>query len=466
MIERFLKRQGYSLPGKAMRNLQEKWLQWYRGSVPEVHRYSVYNGQKRQTAERYRLGMAKVVCEDFASLLLNEHVQISCQGFDGLARVLEENRFYTRMNRLAELTMALGTGAVAAFLGGDGKPVIDFIGAGMIYPLSWDGDSVDECAFASKKMVRIQNRLQKCSYVQMHVRAPGGWQIRNVWLDDRGNVLPVPDGLVELSPVSPVPLFQLVRPNAINAADFDSPFGASVFADALDQLAACDIVFDSLVNEFVLGKKRLMIPASLSTLMVRNDAEGREQLGPLFDPNDALMYVYQVEPGESQKPFEVDLNLRIEQHNAGLQRSIDMLSKKCGLGIGRYRFEESGVRTATEVISAKSDLYQSLKRHEKPFGDAIIGLVRALAWLSGQNPQLDVTVKFDDSIIEDESATLDRCIRRVNNRLMSRQAAIMEVDGVDEKEAEKRLARIIAEERMEQAGVERAMYEADTGGDL
>ena len=40
---------------------------------------------------------------------------------------------------------------------------------------------------------------------------------------------------------------------------------------------------------------------------------------------------------------------------------IDLLSKKCGLGTGRYRFDGSAARTATEVISEQSDLYQSLK---------------------------------------------------------------------------------------------------------
>lgn len=466
MIQNWLKKQGYTLPGDVMRTRQHLWLDWYRGFVADVHRYRVYNGQRCENCTRRTLGMAKVVCEDYGSLLINEHVQLTADGFDTLPDVLEANAFYTRMNRLAELTMALGTGALVEFLGADGEPVIDYIRADMIYPLTWDGDKVMECAFASQKMMNTGDKVEKVYYVQLHRRDAGGWRIRNVLLNSSGDELPLPDDTQEESPLSPVPLFQLVRPNTINTVDFDSPLGASVFAEALEQLADCDIVWDSYINEFILGKKRLMVPMSLAKLMMHKDVDGNERLDPLFDPNDALFYVYEADSDSAQKPIELDMNLRTDAHDQGLQRCIDTLSKKCGLGVGRYRFDQDGVKTATEVISAKSDLYQSLKRHEKTFSDALVGMVRALAFLSGVSPDLDVSVKFDDSIIEDNSATLDRCIKRVNNGLMSRAAAIMEIDGVDEAEALRRLEAIQQEERMRQEVAEAAMYSADTGDDL
>lgn len=464
MITKWLKKQGYSLPDDGMRTLQSTWLAWYKGYVQDKHRYTVWDGQRMQEARRRSLGMAKVVCEDYASLLVNEHVQINCDGFEDLTAILGENRFHTRMNRLAELTMALGTGAVVEFMGSDGKPVVDYIRADMIYPLSWDGDNVLECAFASRKVIGQGESSQEAYYVQLHTKVNGGWQIRNVLLDRSGNEMPLTEGMQETSPVSPVPLFQIVRPNTVNTADFDSPLGASVFADALEQLFDCDVVWDSYINEFILGKKRLMVPMALSKLLMHKDTNGNEMLDPIFDPNDALFYVYEADDASTQKPIELDMALRTEEHDQGLQRCIDTLSKKCGLGVGRYRFNDDGIQTATQVISEKSDLYQSLKRHEKTFGDAIIGMTRALAWLTGKSPELEVSVKFDDSIIEDEGANLDRCIKRVNAGLMSRLEAIMKLDKVDEKEAKRRLDLILAEEKMSQQAAERAMY--SVGGDL
>lgn len=462
MIRKWLKKQGYTLPGDTMRNKQNLWLNWYRGFLKEAHSYRVYNGSRVQECTRRTLGMAKVVCEDYGSLLINEHVQLTADGFERLPDILEGNEFYTRMNRLAELTMALGTGAVVEFMDGDGNPVIDYIRADQIYPLSWDGDRITECAFASQKMMTLNDKPETVYYVQLHRKDGEGWRIHNALLSKSGDELPLPGGMLEESPVSPVPLFQIVRPNTINTAEFDSPLGASVFADALEQLADCDIVWDSYINEFILGKKRLMVPISLAKMMMHKDQNGNELLDPLFDPNDALFYVYEADTDSAQKPIELDMTLRTDAHEQGLQRCIDTLSKKCGLGVGRYRFDQDGVKTATEVISAKSDLYQSLKRHEKTFGDALIGMVKALAFLTGLSHELEVSVQFDDSIIEDANATLDRCIKRVTNGLMSKQAAIMEIDGVDEAEAARRLEEIKNEERLTQEAAEQAMYNADT----
>ena len=462
LIKKWLRKQGYTLPSEVLRSKQTLWLNWYKGFVDDVHRYRVFNGQRHERCTRRTLGMAKVICEDYGSLLINEHVQLTADGFEALPDILEANEFYTRMNRLSELTMALGTGAVVEFLGADGQPVIDYIRADMIYPLSWDNDKVLECAFASQKVLTINDKPETVYYVQLHKQEQNGWRIRNALLNKSGQELPLPEGVQEESPISPVPLFQIVRPNTINTADFDSPLGASVFAEALEQLAACDIVWDSYINEFILGKKRLMVPMSLAKIMLHKDENGNDRLDPLFDPNDALFYVYEADTDSAQKPIELDMTLRTDAHEQGLQRCIDTLSKKCGLGVGRYRFDQEGVKTATEVISAKSDLYQSLKRHEKTFGDAIVGMVKALAFLSGINPDIEVSVQFDDSIIEDANATLDRCIKRVNNGLMSKTAAIMEIDGVDEAEAARRLEEIKAEERMAQEVAEQAMYDADT----
>lgn len=466
MIQKWLKNQGYTLPGEGMRSLQARWLEWYKGYVPDLHKYNVYDGMRATEHNRRTLGMAKVVCEDFASLLVNEHVQITVEGWPELADVLETNSFITRMNRLSEITMALGSGAVVEFLDSGQKPVIDYIRADMIYPLSWDGEKVEECAFASKKVVSRGDSSEEMYYVQLHTKKNGGWQIRNVYLDRTGEQVDLPEGMAELSPVSPVPLFQLVRPNTVNVADFDSPLGASVFAEALEQLFDCDVVWDSYINEFILGKKRLMVPMALSKLLMHKTEEGNEVLSPVFDPNDALFYVYESDSETAQKPIELDMNLRTEAHDQGLQRCIDILSKKCGLGVGRYRFDSGDIQTATEIISENSDLYQSLKRHEKTFGDAIIGMVKALAWLSGKSHEVDVNVKFDDSIIEDDNAMLDRYVKMINNDLMSHVDAIMRIEKVTEEEAKRRYAVIAKEKAVEAAAAMKAMYGSDTGGDV
>ncbi|MDY4007500.1 MAG: phage portal protein [Candidatus Limiplasma sp.] len=466
MIESYLKRNGYALAGRGRPKEIPVWEQWYKGFVPEFHRYWVQCGEGRRIqAERFRAGMAKVICQDFGSLLVNEHVQVTSDALgDDLTRVLQKNKFHTRMNRLAELTMALGTGAVVVYKGADGEPVIDYIGARMIYPLRWDNENVTECAFASPCIIGQGREAKEGLYIQAHVKQGDAWVVRNALLNSAGKEEPLPDGVLEESPPSPVPLFYLVRPNSVNTAEPQSPMGASVFADAIDQLKATDIVYDSYINEFVLGKKRLLVPLSLATMIGNKDGT----LEPIFDPNDALFYTYaDGTESDAKRLTEVDMHLRIAEHDQGMQTQINFLSKKCGLGMNRYKFDAGVIQTAKEVISSQSDLYQSLKRHEKTFGDAIIGLVKAIGFLLGRDLEaVDASVAFDDSIIEDTDATSNRVIRLVGAGLMSKKRALMELYKLDEQEAEKRMDEILRESRMNQEAVENAMYNADASGDL
>ena len=48
-------------------------------------------------------------------------------------------------------------------------------------------------------------------------------------------------------------------PAIANNDDLPNPMGIPAFANAIDQLKGVDIAYDSYVNEFVLGKKRIMV---------------------------------------------------------------------------------------------------------------------------------------------------------------------------------------------------------------
>ena len=288
---------------------------------------------------------------------------------------------------------------------------------------------------------------------------PDMYYIRNVWLDAEGKEMATPEGVEPESGPFPVPLFQIIRPNTVNSKDPDSPMGMSIYGAAIDQLKAVDLVYDSYVNEFQLGKKRLMVPMSFTQQAMQDDGT----YSPIFDPNDLIYNVYQVGDNSTDKLQPVDMELRAEAHEQGLQRMIDLLSKRCGLGTGRFKFDRGAAQTATQVISEDSDLYQSVKRHEKPLERAIIGMVRALSALSGGNPNLDVTVEFDDSIFEDTGTTIARNIQLVTAGLRSKKAAIMEIAGCDEKEAEKRLQEIASEQMIEPASVDAMFSQGEAG---
>lgn len=444
-IQQYLQDCGYNTISDDTFSHIDEWLEWYQGEVEKFHKYSVYNGLKMIECTRNSLGMAKKICEDWANLILNEKVAIKAGNFDKrLQEILKLNNFRVRANQLIELVFALGTGAFVEYMSGD-LVVIDYVRADMIYPLSWDNGDIAECAFGS---YRVQDG-EDVIYLQIHrfgdpdadiPEKPEEYYIENRLIDaDSGESLELGGDILPIVPThSTRPLFQIITPNIQNNIDLDSPMGISVYANSLSQLKGCDLVYDSYMNEFVLGKKRIIVPMTMAKIQMTTDGTA----APVFDPNDTIYYAM---PGDSKddslKLTENNMEIRAADHELGIQRSLDLLSLKCGMGTGRYQFNSSGVKTATEVISDKSDLYQNLQKNELPVASAIIGMVEAVAFLDGAG-SVTVTVDFDDSIIEDSNTTIDRNIKLVQGGLRSKLTAIMEINKCSEAEAKKELQRI------------------------
>ena len=65
-------------------------------------------------------------------------------------------------------------------------------------------------------------------------------------------------------------------------------------------------------------------------------------------------------------------------------------------------------------------------------------MVKAIAFLDGRT-EVDPTVDFDDSVIEDGNAVIDKNIKLVTAKLRSKITAIMEIEKCDENTAREEL---------------------------
>lgn len=428
----------------------EEWLEWYQNEVAKFHHYNIWNGIVTTKHERYRLGMAKTICEDWANLLLNEKVAIKAGNYSNrLNDILQYNKFRVNGNKLVERAFALGTGAFVEYKGADGEVLIDYVDADMIYPLSWDNGEITECAFGSVRVVDGKEAV----YLQMHLlgdtkmgEQPDIYYLYNRYLDaESGKELDPPETIVPVvNTGSREPLFQILTPNICNNVDMDSPLGISVFANAISQLKGCDIVYDSYINEFILGRKRVLVPISAA----KKEMERQGLTPPAFDPKETVYFMMPGDRQEDMKLTEIDMTIRAQEHELGIQRSLDILSLKVGMGSGRYKFESGGVKTATEVISDKSDLYQNRQKHCLVVEDAILNMVRAVSFLD-TGAAAEATIDFDDSIIEDSNATIDKNIKLVNAGLRSKATAIMEINKCEPEEAEEELQRIAEDNQID-----------------
>lgn len=435
-ILQLLKQEGYPCVDESFYSKIAEWFTWYRGKVLEFHTYRQYNGKSMITRQRKSMGMAKTVAEDWANLCLNEKVEIVIDGeAEGtpVHEVLKKNNFRVRGNQLVELAFALGTGAIIEYFSGD-DIAMDYVRAGMIFPLKWDNGEIIECAFGSERTIGKERFI----YLNIHKKDGNTYVIQNKMfkkLNEAGEStdatvqVDLPEGMIdEIRTNSEIPLFQIIKPNIVNNFNPDIPLGLSVYANAIDQLKGLDLVYDSYINEFMLGKKRIIIPLSMARMIMEEDGSST----PLFDVNDTEFYAMPL--GDDKKIEEINMSLRHESHEAGLKTALNLLSLKCGMGNNRYSFEHGTAKTATEVISEKSELYQSLKKHELILEKALIDMVYAIAGMLGVSVN-EVKINFDDSIIEDETKKRLNDLQDVNAGILNRWEYRMEHYGEDEETA-------------------------------
>lgn len=418
----------------------EEWKEWYDGDVKKFHDYTVYNGQRHLQMHRYSLGMAKKVCEDWANLLMNEKVKVTLEGDDEqefFDNVCKENNFEIKSNELEELTFYGGTTAIVVRatdvpvneqtneVAGTGRLVLDYAYMPNIYPLSWENGKIIECAFATVKV----DGEDKYMYVQIHrLNEQKTYDIENyLFRDNNGSMSEVPlatiDDLADVSPKVSTQekerLFVVNRPNIVNNIDPSLPLGISVYANAIPQLKGCDIAYDAYVNEMITGKKRLIVKAE-----ALKSVDGR----PTFDPDDVVFYAL---PEDSSAGAQatiinpIDPQLRTAQLNEGLQDMLNNLSAKCGFGQNQYKFEQGGVATATQIVSENSTLFRSIKKHEIVIEDMLKELARTILRMGNiycgksLNTDVEITVDFDDSIIEDKQTEFMRDAQMVSMGVMN-----------------------------------------------
>lgn len=419
-IRRALKELGFDTVDSKFYSLIDVWKSWYDGEVKDFHSYTVWNGIEELECHRYSVNMGKKVCEDWANLLMNERVNITLEGKKEQAfvdAVLDNNNWEVKSNEFQERKAAVGTIAyvpIVEEMGVDpdtaevkdtGKIHINYVTAANIYPLTWDNGIIRECAFVSRK--KVDDR--EYTYIQVHRLNGSEYDIENHLYDADEVPLTSVKGFETIPPVvhtgSDKPQFVIDRLNIANS-DEENPMGVAVFAYAIDQLKSIDITYDSYVNEFVLGKKRIVVQPEAT-----KDINGR----PVFDKRETVYYVLPEDRAADGNILQqVDMTLRTAEFNTGMQDMLNVLSSKCGFGENHYKFDQTSIATATQVISENSTMFNTIRKHEIILREAITNLCRTLLRMGNRymgaelDENIEISIDFDDSIIEDKQADFNR----------------------------------------------------------
>lgn len=438
-VRAWLRSLGFSLPLEDMEPHIRAWDRWMRalgdfydyrdtdgvGRVYEVHRRSIHPAMR--------------VCREWGSLLLNDRTQVACSEqacTDWLAAWMARTGFLASAQECVVRAFGLGTGAWALWVdAGAGEVRVRRYDARMVVPLTWDEEGVTECAFVTRAFWRGRAVDQ----VQLHLRDAGGaffspseklgrapaaarpsrpgssplendgtegtYRIVTACFDRDGNRVE-PEGVCPVYDTgSTWPTFSIVKPAIDNTRVDMSPYGQSVFADAVDAIQAVDLCYDAMMSEIDNGKMRVF----LSDVMFDTERDGRGgRVSIPFGRQDCTVFRKVMSTEDTIHEFAP--TLRTEAQARAFRVALQTLGDLCGFGINYFDLENIGyVKTATEVSADNSALMRNIRRHERALEGAIVGICRALLAaerrLGVELPDEGlVRVTFDDSIITDTTA--------------------------------------------------------------
>lgn len=445
-ISQTMAKQGINTMTGTMYDFIADWHEWYRGNVNNFHTYTekLVNG-KSVKRERLTLNMAKKVCEDMTKLIWTEKTQITL-GTPGKTAQLwgvldsKQNNLSVNLPGFIERAMALGTGMLVEYMVGE-NVLIDFVDADLIVPFEWNNSYVSGVLTVGRSTEEIDSKKQWYSLLTLHAFRGGIYRREHQLyrskspesLGDKVNLATKYADLPETQEwKTSTPHFQIYRPNIVNNLDKNSPMGISIFANRIDNLREIDTVFDSLSQEFTLGKKRILVDRTAVKGSI--DPETGESVQYL-DTSDS---VYVAINGMEHQPIkDVDFKLRVEEHTKALNAALNYLSAGVGLGQDFYNFDGSNAaKTATEVISEQSDTFRSKVSHEIILRDVLFDLVKSICHLSKIEVSDDeISIIFDDSVIEDKEAAARQALIEFNAGLIDKVEYFVRARGMDREKA-------------------------------
>lgn len=372
-VRSYLRAMGFRSPLEEMEPHVLAWDRWMR-AVGEFYDYRDKDGFGRvYEVHRRSIMPAMRVCREWGSLLLDEKTQVVCgeqRATDWLEGFFGRSGFWARAQET-------------------------------VMRAYWRGRAVDQ--------------------LQMHLVGPAGtYRIETVCFDGEGNMLGELAGVASsVETFSTFPTFGIVKPAVPNTRVDCSPYGQSVFADAVDAVQSVDLTYDALINEVDVSKMRVF----LSDVMFDSEKTGDGKRVPIpFGKGDCTVFRKVMSTEDTITEFAPAL--RTEAQSRALRLALQMLGDLCGLGIDYFDLDKTGyVRTATEVSSDNSALMRNIKKHEnglqRPISDVSHAVLACARGMGVDIPdEGDVSVVFDDSIIQDTEAEKNRDMKEVAAGLM------------------------------------------------
>lgn len=428
--------------------------QIYEGYVPEWHNYTQhYSDGTSGTVQQLTMGMGKVLPQKMASLIFNEKVLINIADEptkEFLMGVLNDSKFYNSFQRYLEYGIAMSGMAIKVYHHNN-KIKLAYASADAFYPLGNDSESIDEALFVSEEFQdgKYYTLLEWNEWKDADTYTIKNELYESTVQEELGIQVPLDTIYEGLEPYTEIPglrrpLFTYFKLNTANNKDVASPLGISIFENAYDTIKMIDYLYDYLLHEFELGKRRILVDPLMLQPFV--DAQGRRRMR--FDPNET---VYNALNAENQPVKDLTVSLRSDDIIGSINSLLELLSMQVGLSAGTFTFDGKSMKTATEVVSENSLTFQTKKSHENLVAEGIKQLITSILDLArylgifDAPEDVEITLDFDDSIIQDRDKDLKFFTLAAQAQLMPKSEAIKRMFKLSDEDVEKWMTRIQSE---------------------
>lgn len=459
-----LSKKGINLIVGTIYDLMAIWKSWYRGNVNDFHYYTEMVNGKSTQCERLTMNMPKKLCEDLTKLLWTEKTQINLSNKNATKRLWEvldskENDFTVNLPIFIEKMLALGNGATVEYKDENNQTIIDYIDGDVIIPYKFTNGYIQGMITVSRFIDDKGKRKIYYTHITYHEYADGKYIKLNELY--KSNIDTALGKQIDFNTAFPNvkesdvvftsnPYFQIWRPNLANNFDTNSPMGISIYANSIDRFKSLDTKYDSFYNEFILGKKRIVVDQSAMKGKMETDGDGNPRFVQYFDKNDRVYQALNIDSDKMKEPVkEIDFTLRYQEHIDSINADLNWLSENVGLGSNYYKFDGAGTKTATEVISENSQAFRTKQHYQIIVNANVEDLVKAVCELEGIKTN-KITITPDDSIIEDKDKENTRAQMEVTQGLRSKKSYLMDIKGMSEEEAEEELQKIQKEKMSNQ----------------
>ncbi|MCX4339985.1 MAG: hypothetical protein OSJ72_10110 [Lachnospiraceae bacterium] len=409
-VKDLLHKKGYKVNEDALSVIRE-CDDWYANRpILEFHNRKTVQGQ---VYDLERMNFAKRCCSDDANLC--EVVEINAgKGEQGevVRKILEKNRFDTQYRRQLERVPANGTAACYIRLDNatiyddghaDGGEIrLNYVDAMGFMPLTVENGDIVEAACSGNTIVSGK----KQTTLVIFLKKDELYKAETHVFDEYGKELEDRTTVLSLGDVKP---FAVMRNAEVNNLDNMDGYGLPKLLGAIPVLKALDLAFNVLFRDLDKADKLILI----NELLCQFGKNG-EVMTPNEQAKKLFVLLGEKLPDQKELIQEYNPSIRIEELTKTIELLLSLLSMMFGYGTKKYSFENGNITTATEFVLSRQDAMQELNRQRHEAAEYIQGICKAVMWFSNTfhgtsyNVDEEVMVDFDDGLITDKEAELER----------------------------------------------------------